>query len=105
MQARQKRIRVLKSGRILLDDGSEGIGCTIRNVSLGGAGLELPAWVELPPVFVIEATGWPPRVCQVAWRAGNRLGVQFLDHEVAQDDARSELPLEQVAPDVQHPSL
>jgi hypothetical protein len=98
MLSRQKRMRVLKSGRILLDDGTDAIACTIRNVSLGGAGLELPGWVELPPVFVIDATGWPPRVCRIAWREGDRMGVQFLDQPEEREAARMSGP-GQPAPD------
>lgn len=79
MQTRQMRVRVLKSGRILLNNGAQEIACVVRNVSLGGAGVELPAWVDLPPVFVIEATGWPPRLCRTAWREGDRMGIQFMD--------------------------
>ncbi len=94
-------MRVLKSGRILRDDGSE-IACTIRNVSLGGAGVELSAHVEVPPVFVMDATGWPPRVCRMAWRDGNRMGVQFIDQPEEQDAAREAIP-EPMPADPQHP--
>jgi hypothetical protein len=84
-------MRVLKSGRIFLDEGALEIACTIRNVSLGGAGVELSADVDLPPVFIIDATGWPPRVCRMAWRDGRRMGVQFLDQPEEREAAREAL--------------
>jgi hypothetical protein len=50
--------------------------CTIRDVSEGGAGLELASMLDVPDTFDLI---WDQnaRTCQVVWREGNRLGVRF----------------------------
>jgi hypothetical protein len=58
--------------------------CTIRNLSAGGACLELASQVGIPDAFdLIIGEGNVRRPCRVAWRKANRMGVQFahrLDH-------------------------
>ena len=70
------RRRVLKAGLIAFEGAT--VDCTIRNISSGGAGVELKSPVELPQAFrlVVQADDcicW----CRIAWRQGQRLGVSF----------------------------
>jgi PilZ domain-containing protein len=70
------RRRVLKAGLIAFEGAT--FDCTIRNVSVDGAGIELGSLVETPVAFrlIVEADDFI-RMCRVAWRHGARLGVRF----------------------------
>jgi hypothetical protein len=70
------RRKVLKGARIAF--GSEGIGCTVRNLSDTGAGLDVPNALALPPSFllVIERDGFTRR-CRPVWCNDRRVGVAF----------------------------
>jgi hypothetical protein len=48
--------------------------CTIVDISLGGAQLAIPAGCVLPDKFMLIP---PSRVCRVAWRSGDHVGVAF----------------------------
>jgi hypothetical protein len=75
---KEARLRTLKSGRIVLPNGSSTISCTIRNLSAGGACLELASQVGIPDAFdLITGESNVRRPCRVAWRKANRMGVQF----------------------------
>lgn len=71
------RLRVLKLGTIALS-GAGGISCRIRNISEGGACLEVASQFGIPDDFnlVIGTDNWR-RSCHVAWRKANRIGVAF----------------------------
>jgi len=75
-QRSSHRRRVLKAGVIAFEGWT--IDCTLRNISASGAGLELGGPVATPATFrlLVEADNLI-RVCRVAWRRGQRLGVQF----------------------------
>lgn len=73
---RANRRRVLKSGTIEFDRGA--FSCTIRNLSEGGAALEVPYALAIPRGFnLIMHTDQVRRRCRVIWRRENRLGVVF----------------------------
>ena len=69
------RIRMLKSGKILL--GAHGVPCAIRNFSVTGACLEVQTTYGLPPRFEFTMPNQPVRACKVVWLRDTRLGVQF----------------------------
>jgi PilZ domain len=71
------RRRVLKLGTIALN-GDGGITCRIRDISEGGACLEVASQFGIPDEFklVIGIDNWQ-RSCRVAWRKANRIGVAF----------------------------
>jgi hypothetical protein len=71
------RRRVLKLGTIAFNGGG-GITCRIRDVSEGGACLEVASQFGIPDAFklVIGVDDWQ-RSCHVAWRKANRIGVAF----------------------------
>lgn len=52
--------------------------CTIMNISQGGAMLAIPAGCVLPDQFMLIP---PSRLCRVAWRKEDRVGVAFLPEE------------------------
>ena len=69
------RRTALKGGRIVYKDGS--LEVRIRNISDGGARLELGTPQLLPHTFELHVPGMPVRQCSLRWAKGNLLGVQF----------------------------
>jgi hypothetical protein len=69
------RLRMLKSGRILL--GKVSVPCTVRNISDGGACLQLPSTYGLPSAFDFALDDKPPRPCKVVWLDATTVRVQF----------------------------
>ncbi|HEX7788967.1 MAG TPA: PilZ domain-containing protein [Afipia sp.] len=70
------RRRVLKGG-VIAADGLR-IDCTVRNMSSGGAGIDIgnAAWV--PRTFRLAITRDDLSVrCRVIWNNGSRVGVAF----------------------------
>lgn len=70
------RMRVLKSGKIIVTDKAPAIACIVRNVSVGGACLQLDNHYGIPDRFEVVIDG-VPRPCRVAWRSDSRMGVAF----------------------------
>ncbi|MBB5049443.1 hypothetical protein HNR60_004221 [Rhodopseudomonas rhenobacensis] len=70
------RRRVLKAGTIAFGGG--GISCTVRNLSEGGAALDVASPLGIPEQFdlMVEAEALS-RPCQVIWRKERRIGVAF----------------------------
>lgn len=70
------RRRVFKGGVITFD--GTGIDCTVRNMSDGGATLDVAEAANIPPTFrlVIEADDFIAR-CRVIWNDGRRFGIAF----------------------------
>src|SRR5437762_1335519 len=76
-QRASQRLRVLKSG-IIAFDRAAGISCIVRNMSAGGACLEIESPLGIPNDFTLVIK--PDNVfrdCQVAWRSATRIGVRF----------------------------
>ena len=72
-----QRFRVFKGGLIALDDG--GVACTVRNISTGGAAIDLDAPVALPPSFTLSiACDQLERRCRAVWRNDRRVGLAFV---------------------------
>jgi diguanylate cyclase (GGDEF)-like protein len=72
------RGRTLKSGRIVFNDGRSAIDCAVRNVSGGGACLEVASPVGIPETFDLTIDGdRAPHACVQKWIAGRRIGVAF----------------------------
>jgi hypothetical protein len=70
------RRRVLKTGTI--DFGLGGVPCTVRNLSVGGATLELSSPWGMPDKFdLMISSEHLRRTCRVIWRRGQKLGVAF----------------------------
>jgi hypothetical protein len=71
------RHRVLKHGTLAFGGGGS-VDCTVRNISSGGARLELANPFRLPQSFtlVIESDHFMRR-CRPVWCSDTRIGVAF----------------------------
>ncbi len=78
MEERRKspRMRVLKSGKIIVAAKAPRVMCTVRNISAGGACLQMENQYGIPDAFdvVIDGVQHP---CRVAWRSSVRMGIAF----------------------------
>jgi diguanylate cyclase (GGDEF)-like protein len=82
------RGRTLKSGRIVFNDGRSAIDCAVRNLSGGGACLEVASMIGIPDTFTLTIDGdGVPRACTRKWTAGLRIGVAFAAVDRHADDA------------------
>lgn len=77
---RQPRKATLKTGRIIYRNATCSAECQIKNLSDGGASLQLADLIELPDSFELEFRGGPTRHCEVRWRRGIHLGVVFREN-------------------------
>ena len=79
MQERRQvqRVRTLKSGKIVIDREMSALDCIVRNLSPRGALLLVPS-IAVPDKFelILSANG-TRHACRVAWRAHDRVGVEF----------------------------
>ena len=73
----ETRRTALKGGRIVYPGGS--VECRIRNISDGGARLEIGGQQLLPHTFELHIAGMPARSCSLRWAKDNLIGVQFVD--------------------------
>ena len=75
-----ERMRTRRPGRIVWDNASRTINCTVRDMSRTGARIELTDMAPIPENFDLQL---PPakelRPAQIMRRSGNVLGVMFLD--------------------------
>lgn len=69
------RQRVLKAGTI--EFGGGGIDCTVRNVSDGGAALDVTSPIGIPERFTLVVSDGTQRACRIVWRKEKRIGVKF----------------------------
>ena len=79
MEERRKggRHRTLKPGKINFSLASS-INCGVRNLSPGGACLDVASQIGIPDDFVLVVESdhlW--QRCRVIWRTATRLGVEF----------------------------
>ena len=63
---------------IVFDGGRTRLDCVIRNLSDGGAKLEVATVKGIPQSFDLLVPGHRAQHCRVAWRALKELGVQFV---------------------------
>ncbi len=77
-QRKERRFRVLKSGRIIVGDKAPKIDCTVRDLSDSGARLIVPSSTfGVPGEFLLAIGEAAPRRCRVVRRTMNEIGVQF----------------------------
>jgi hypothetical protein len=70
------RRRTLKTGKIVLGQGSSVIDCTVWNVSRNGATLKVQNAMGVPKKFELRWDG-DALPCTVVWRKMDGLGVTF----------------------------
>ncbi|UQR60558.1 PilZ domain-containing protein [Bradyrhizobium sp. C-145] len=72
-----QRHRVFKGGRITFENS--GIACTVRNISTGGAAVDLDAPTTLPQSFKLSISCDNfVRTCRPVWRSDKRVGLAFV---------------------------
>src|SRR5262249_34455959 len=70
--------RTLRGGKILFNDRQSVLDCMIRNLSPGGACLQVESLVGVPAAFELLIDGEEaPRPCRLAWHSHDRAGVEF----------------------------
>lgn len=70
------RQRVLKTGTIAF--GGAAIDCTVRNLSVKGAALDVASPLGIPDSFtLLLAADQSRRLCRVIWRKEKRIGITF----------------------------
>ena len=75
---RQARMRTLKSARIIFNEHRSVIDCTIRNLTSGGACLNVESAIGIPERFdVLFDADKSVRPCRVVWHKEKQLGVEF----------------------------
>ncbi|MEM7300443.1 MAG: PilZ domain-containing protein [Pseudomonadota bacterium] len=82
-----RRTRQLKSGRMIFNDASSTLDCTIRDATREGARLQLDASHRVPKVFdLVWVQRGSARRCEVVWRGGNQIGVKFDPEKFREND-------------------
>ena len=76
------RRTVIKGARIIFNDGKSTLNCRVRDMTAGGARLDLPTQQLLPHEFELQVSGSPMRRCGLRWAHGNFVGVRFLPDAV-----------------------
>jgi hypothetical protein len=71
------RKRALRGGRMVFNNASSTINCTLRNISDSGARLDVASVLGVPPVFDLKLEGQPSRSCEVVWRSSEAVGIAF----------------------------
>ena len=80
MQERRKlvRSRVLKGAKIVLGNSSV-IDCAVRNVTNGGARVQIANTIDLPDDLGLTFDGGRSfRPCRVVWRSVTETGLEFI---------------------------
>lgn len=74
-----RRTRVLKTAMISF--GGSAISCTVRNLTLSGAMLDVESPLGVPREFtLIIASDEVRHECRIVWVKEKRLGVSFVQH-------------------------
>ena len=78
----QFRRTVIKGARIIFNDGMSTLNCRVRDMTAGGARLDLSTQQLLPHEFELQVSGSLSRRCGLCWARGNSIGVRFLPDAV-----------------------
>jgi hypothetical protein len=71
-----QRQNVIMAGTISF--GGSGIDCLVRNISVGGANLEVESQIGIPSSFdLVINVERSNHHCHVVWRKARRIGVAF----------------------------
>jgi hypothetical protein len=75
---RSARTLVFKAAQLLAPNRRKVAGCTVRDLSAGGACVDIASAEEIPQ-FLDLSFDWfrSFRRCEVRWRSANRIGVAF----------------------------
>ena len=76
----ERRLRVYKQARITFNNRYAVFDCIVRNISDGGAMLEMETMLGIPRAFqIVLDHDAKARPCRVVWRMERRMGVAFAD--------------------------
>jgi hypothetical protein len=78
----QFRRTVLKGARIIFNERQSTLNCRVRDMTDGGARLDLSTQQLLPHEFELQVSGSLTRRCGLRWAQGNFVGVRFLPDAV-----------------------
>ncbi len=97
---RERRLRTLRSGKIVFNDRRSVIDCVVRNLSDSGTCLQVNSTVDIPATFELtldgEETSHP---CQVAWMSENRVGIEFRGSDASRAATEQDAKAHQSAAD------
>ena len=71
------RQRVLKGGKVVINDGFSTFQCTVRNLSESGARLKVASIIGIPDTFDLAMDDGRKHACTVVWRTATEIGVKF----------------------------
>jgi hypothetical protein len=74
---RERRMRMLKTARVVFNGGYSVFDCRVKNLSQSGALLEVSNVLGIPAHFEIALDGGARRPCTVMWRTERLMGVAF----------------------------
>ena len=77
-QRKVQRKSLKYPARIDLRDGSPLRSCVIRDISATGARIFVDGPDEIPDYFYLLLAGSTARECQVVWREGKQIGLEFV---------------------------
>jgi hypothetical protein len=78
MEEKRKHPRTDINERAYVSAGGSVMSCTVRNISLEGAAIEVENSAFIPPHFrLVMANDSSVRECRIAWIQRNRIGVTF----------------------------
>ncbi len=89
-QIEDRRRTTLLSAKIIYNDGRSVLSCTIRDLSSGGAKLQFGMTPTCPNQIVLDFGQGRVYHCEVAYRAGDTIGVHFLDSSLPSEAAGTE---------------
>ena len=82
MEEKRKHPRTDIDEPAYVSAGGSVMSCTVRNISLEGAAIEVGEPAFVPPRFrLVMAKDSSVRECRIAWIQKNRIGLSFVDPE------------------------
>ncbi len=89
------RIRSFLRGEVQHSNGSSRTECTVRDLSVSGARMEIPSSVTLPEYFELFIPQRNLREkSRIVWRHANEIGVAFQNSHQSAPSAPEDNPLE-----------
>jgi PilZ domain-containing protein len=87
MEERRRHLREETNDLAYITGDGSSIRCTVVNLSLDGAALEVPDASAVRTQFkLMTVRDGALRDCRIVWLTKNRIGVQFLPSELAATD-------------------
>lgn len=75
-----KRVKTIKTAKIIPGRDSDSTDCVILDVSDGGAAIRLPRnFLHCPSTFTLRFETDRSRQCRVRWRVQDKIGVEYID--------------------------